>query len=416
VNVALYLRRPLLILSKHGYNSTALAYSVANELKLGNVLYWPISRQTNIRDGLYNFDATSLESEMQLRSQSTKGSRLDIGNYIRLGPLGTALLPSDRPRVLVIDGIDRNIAELAYDLSHIIASGEFAIPELVRMRNTVKSIKVFTYDMEKVRIELGAIRCTSFPFVCIISYGTSPLPEELTNQCIGLEIKRPNKEQLIHIIKSSLGYKKLDQEITSIIDDLLTQSKDSQYTTDTILDTIWMTQVTKQSLSEIVTQLRLLQNITSRHIEKDTKISQYHAEQMFFGGYVQQMEVTMGDQVNISNVTGSVINIDSILENVSQSISAIPRGDSKDKDELKKLVKELNDLLKSAPEENKSDAEKMANRVDTAIKEATKDDPDKELIEFSLESLKKAASNIAALVPSILPIAMQIVEHIRMLA
>jgi len=127
------------------------------------------------------------------------------------------------------------------------------------------------------------------------------------------------------------------------------------------------------------------------------------------------MEVIMGNQVNISNVTGSVINVDSILENVSQNISAISRCDSNDKGSLQLLVNKLKDLLKSVPDENKSDAEKIANRVDTAIKEVAKDVPDKELVEFSLNGLKKAASNIAAIIPSILPIATQIVAHIQKL-
>ncbi|HAE41690.1 MAG TPA: hypothetical protein DCG34_02070 [Clostridiales bacterium] len=416
VNVALYLRRPLLILSRPGYNSTALAFSVANELSLGQVLYWPISRNTNLRDGLYTYDAVSREQDAQIASPEIyTDSDADIGKYFRLGPLGTALLPSDRPRVLLIDGIDRNTNELSADLTHIIGGGEFIIPELMRLYYNAEFIEIYNYDNEQVRIKNGIIRCTSFPFICIISYGTSNLSEELTNQCVGLEIKRPNKEQLKQIIQASFNYETHDQEITSIIDEILTQSKDSQYTTETILDTIWMALVTKQPLSEIVNQLRRLQNTTNTHEKSDSKILQYHAKQMFFGGFVQQMEVNMGDQVNISNVTGSVINVDSILENVSQNISTIPRGDSNYKDELKLLVKELKDLSREVPEEKKPDAEKMANRVDTAIKEVAKNDPDKELIKFSLESLKKAASNIAALVPSILPIVIQIVDHIKKL-
>jgi len=41
----------------------------------------------------------------------------DIGQYIRLGPLGTAFLPSEHPRVLLIDEIDKSDIDLPNDLA-----------------------------------------------------------------------------------------------------------------------------------------------------------------------------------------------------------------------------------------------------------------------------------------------------------
>jgi Cdc6-like AAA superfamily ATPase len=43
VNAALYLRRPLLVTGKPGTGKSTLAYSVAYELQLGPVLYWPMA-------------------------------------------------------------------------------------------------------------------------------------------------------------------------------------------------------------------------------------------------------------------------------------------------------------------------------------------------------------------------------------
>ena len=107
--------------------------------------------------------------------------------------------------------------------------------------------------------------------------------------------------------------------------------------------------------------------------------------------------------------------MDSMLEQVTQNISTLPKADQATKEELTKLVAQLTDLLKQAPTEKVDEAGQIADRVDMLVKEAGKDKPDQEKVEFSLESLKKAAENIAGVLPTVLPIAMQIVEHIRKL-
>ncbi len=116
VNAALYLRRPLLITGKPGTGKSSLAYAVAKELKLGEVLYWPITTRTTLKDGLYNYDAIARLQRLQEVKQQSEGKELteeqkqelktsSIENYITLGPLGTALLPSKKPRVLLIEPI-----------------------------------------------------------------------------------------------------------------------------------------------------------------------------------------------------------------------------------------------------------------------------------------------------------------------
>ncbi|MEQ8959188.1 MAG: AAA family ATPase, partial [Coleofasciculus sp. C2-GNP5-27] len=99
VNAALYLRRPLLVTGNPGSGKTSLAYAIAHELKLRPVLTWLITTRSTLQDGLYRYDAIARLQDSQLN----KGKSPDIGQYITLGPVGTAFLPSQYPRVLLID-------------------------------------------------------------------------------------------------------------------------------------------------------------------------------------------------------------------------------------------------------------------------------------------------------------------------
>lgn len=137
-----------------------------------------------------------------------------------------------------------------------------------------------------------------------------------------------------------------------------------------------------------------------------------------FGGEQQigEVHMTMGDNINISNVSGSILNVKSTLTDVTQRIDGLPNTDQATKDELKLLIDELSELLQQAPTGNAEDAAKVAKRAEAAIDEASKPQPDKELVAFNVESLKRAAANIAAVLPAVLPIATKIAGHILALA
>jgi hypothetical protein len=129
----------------------------------------------------------------------------------------------------------------------------------------------------------------------------------------------------------------------------------------------------------------------------------------------EEVTVNMGDNINISNVSGSVINLKSRLDHVTQQIGTLPGADQATKDALAQLTKDLSDMLGQAPANQADTAEIVAKRTEALVGEVSKQQPDKELVAFNLESLKQAAANLAAVLPAVLPIATKIVEHISTL-
>ncbi len=212
VNAALFLRRPLLITGPPGVGKSSLVYAVAQELKLGEVLYWPITSRTILKDGLYSYDAIGrLQEAKENENLTAEEKQKRIGKYISLGPLGTALLPSKRPRVLLIDEIDKSDIDLPNDLLTIFEEGRFEIPELVRITKEIKEpISVRTAYIDETEptwnkdgtyaIEQGRVLCQAFPFVVLTSNGERDFPPPFLRRCLRLDMKRPEKADLERIV------------------------------------------------------------------------------------------------------------------------------------------------------------------------------------------------------------------------
>jgi MoxR-like ATPase len=247
INAALYLRRPLLVTGSPGTGKSTLAHAVAHELRLGRVLHWPIVSRTTLGDGLYHYDAIARLQDTQIAASgraaagATPGTPPGgIGSYLRLGPLGTALLPTPVPRVLLIDELDKSDIDLPNDLLNVLEEGEFTIPELERIAEREPEVEVLTDDGQQVTIRDGRVRCHAFPFVVLTSNGERDFPAPLLRRCIHLELSRPDPERLATVVRAHLG-----DELARVGEDLISRffdrSRTEQLATDQLLNAIYLT-------------------------------------------------------------------------------------------------------------------------------------------------------------------------------
>lgn len=257
VNTALYLRRPLLVKGKPGVGKSTLAHAVAYELKLGPVLSWPITSRSSLQDALYRYDAIERFRHAGAQGKQKIDDASEVGRYIRLGPVGTALLPSRRPRVLLIDEIDKSDIDLPNDLLNIFEEGEFEIPELARLTETNAKVPVYPHDgQDLVTIQRGHVICNAFPFVVITSNGERELPKPFLRRCLQLEIDVPSTEELAQIVESHFGVvgedetKRRSEMIKTFID--RRGKSDGHLATDQLLNAIYLVGNSKATFDELI--------------------------------------------------------------------------------------------------------------------------------------------------------------------
>lgn len=185
VNLAMFLRRPLLLEGEAGCGKTRLAYAVAYEL--GLPLYvWPVRSTTRAQDGLYTYDAILRLHDTQVVQYATRQADAsppttkppdpsDPKTYRQFGALGKAFQVQEHPAVVLIDEIDKADIDFPNDLLGVLDDPWTF--EILETKETIQAhhtpIVIITSNKEKGNLPAPFLRR------CIYHYVEFPGQNEL---------------------------------------------------------------------------------------------------------------------------------------------------------------------------------------------------------------------------------------------
>ena len=243
VNTALYLRRPLLLTGRPGTGKSALVHAVAHQLGLGQVIEWAVNSRSTLQEGLYHYDALArLQYVQQAQARAGKGGTTseedELGMFLTLGPLGTALASAHSPRALLVDEIDKSDVDLPNDLLNVLDTGHFVIPELKRAAKAYPTVTIPGRGNEPITVHGGEITFTEYPFVVMTSNGERDFPAPFLRRCVQCQIREPDETALTAIVQAHFEGLPANEELQAIVREFVQRRASVSLATDQLLNAV----------------------------------------------------------------------------------------------------------------------------------------------------------------------------------
>lgn len=193
VNLAIALKRPILVEGEPGCGKTMLAYSIAAELTLGEPVKISVKSTTRAQDLLYRLNA--LRRLQDAQNPQNMQARFSYP-YLALGPLGRAI-QEKKPCVVLIDEVDKADIDFPNDLLDVLDKFTFQIDDLpVEEEDECQSLRGFgrTVTGDNSRP----------PIVVITSNREKRLPEPFLRRCLYVRVKFPETtDELREIVRKN---------------------------------------------------------------------------------------------------------------------------------------------------------------------------------------------------------------------
>ena len=202
VNLAIFLRRPLLLEGEAGCGKTRLAIAVAYELGLP-FYRWDIRSTTKAQEGLYEYDAILRLHDVQTQKLETENNNQDQDSnnnrnpnnpqdYRNFGAIGKAFR-SEKTAVVLIDEIDKADIDFPNDLLAVLdVPWEFKIRETgetITAKSDCQPIVIITSNKEKGNLPAPFLRR------CIYYYVKFPNSPEKLQQIVDIHYQHKQKKQ-----------------------------------------------------------------------------------------------------------------------------------------------------------------------------------------------------------------------------
>jgi MoxR-like ATPase len=190
VNLAMVLRRPLLVEGEPGCGKTTLAYSVAAELGLRPPIRISIKSTSRARDLLYRFDTIRRLQDAQGINNARAQS---IYPYISLGPLGEAIHERSPVSVVLLDEIDKADIDFPNDILDVLDDYSFTVDDLP----TGEEARCLADNGFGRQVRSGERRP---PIIIITSNREKRLPEPFLRRCLFAQLRFPDDAEELRII------------------------------------------------------------------------------------------------------------------------------------------------------------------------------------------------------------------------